>query len=904
MAFPETAQDLAVEAYLAREWRNLVAPGHVRGGDRVTIAHGATAEGWRAQPSTCDFTLDNRDGRYSPRNPAGPYYGGLGRNTPLRVSLGQLADDFDRTVAVGWGTTATGATWSTAATGTTSSSVSGGSATHTVSTTSSFRISYLGGLTYSTVDVAVTVTLADGDITGAPIEPANLMLRGTTSGFYGLVRLAISTTEDVTITLHHVNGGGELAPAVATGITHTAGQALRVRAQAEGQTMRAKVWVAADPEPLDWQITAHAPLLPAAGWVGVRSGVAGGNTDTPVVFAYSDIEVRSPRWSGEVSQWPISSDTSGTDVTTSIRGSGLLRRLGQGSAPLRSALYRGMTSESITRPRAYWPCEDGESATVFGSGIDGGHRMHLRGDVDPASWSSAPATEDIPTWNVGYAVGAVRAFPSTGYLRLMAFVSIPTSLGGDRVIMSMTTTGTARNWSLAVNAAGSLIVRAIDSSGANILTDSWGFNLLGQTGLVWIYLIQNGTAIDWQIGSASIDTGVLGVGSGTLASRTFVRTPQVTIGAPGGDLEGMAIGHVTVLDTDEFWSVIDFARAWTGETAAARLQRLAAEEGIPLALDLGPDGDTSPRMGPQRPGTFLALAEECAVADQGTLADARGAAALLYRSRASHYNQTSALVVGYSDLRQPFEPVDDDRVINRATAARTGGSSVTVERTTGPLSVAPPPTGIGRYDSGGSTTVNVASDQQLGDHAAWTVHLGTVDEPRWPNIGVNLAATPALRDDVLRLTLGARLDIADPPHWLPPDDIATIVRGYREVLGRYEHTIRWALLPESPYRVGVVGDDVLGRVDTQSSELDSGVDATDTTLSVATLAGPRWITSAAYASHFPFDIRVGGEVMTVTAISGGSSPQSFTVTRSINGVIKGHDAGAIVALAQPSIVAR
>lgn len=34
------------------------------------------------------LVLNNRHGRYSPRNPQSPYYGRIGRNTPIRVRVG------------------------------------------------------------------------------------------------------------------------------------------------------------------------------------------------------------------------------------------------------------------------------------------------------------------------------------------------------------------------------------------------------------------------------------------------------------------------------------------------------------------------------------------------------------------------------------------------------------------------------------------------------------------------------------------------------------------------------------------------------------------------------------------------------------------------------------------------
>jgi len=50
------------------------------------------------------------------------------------------------------------------------------------------------------------------------------------------------------------------------------------------------------------------------------------------------------------------------------------------------------------------------------------------------------------------------------------------------------------------------------------------------------------------------------------------------------------------------------------------------------------------------------------------------------------------------------------------------------------------------------------------------------------------------------------------------------------------------------------------------------------------------------AAAFPVDVNIGGEKVTVTNITGASSPQTFTVTRSVNGVVKTHAAGEQVRL--------
>jgi hypothetical protein len=64
------------------------------------------------------------------------------------------------------------------------------------------------------------------------------------------------------------------------------------------------------------------------------------------------------------------------------------------------------------------------------------------------------------------------------------------------------------------------------------------------------------------------------------------------------------------------------------------------------------------------------------------------------------------------------------------------------------------------------------------------------------------------------------------------------------------------------------------------------------------------VTSADLPADFPIAITVGGEVMSLTAVTGTSSPQTGTVTRSVNGVVKAHDAGTLVRLDHPFYISR
>jgi hypothetical protein len=111
-------------------------------------------------------------------------------------------------------------------------------------------------------------------------------------------------------------------------------------------------------------------------------------------------------------------------------------------------------------------------------------------------------------------------------------------------------------------------------------------------------------------------------------------------------------------------------------------------------------------------------------------------------------------------------------------------------------------------------------------------------------------------------------------------------------------------VPGAPWTVGVLDTDgtpntAMAPADTDDSSLHTTVNTVATSWSVDINEGPLWTTTAA---NYPLDIECDGEVVTVTAVSGGASPQTFTVTRSVNGVVKGHTAGAAIRVAHPLTV--
>ena len=257
------------------------------------------------------------------------------------------------------------------------------------------------------------------------------------------------------------------------------------------------------------------------------------------------------------------------------------------------------------------------------------------------------------------------------------------------------------------------------------------------------------------------------------------------------------------------------------------------------------------------------------------------------------YLQASARVFALDyaagHISDPFEPTDDDQKLrNEITARRTDGGEYTYSKLEGPQNVNDPaddPDGVGVYDEG--IEVNVATDAQLPDQASWRVFLSTVDEDRYPTVRVDLAANPDLAEDLTGLTLGDRVTIANPPEWLAPGTIELIAEGGTEPIGHpNDWDMRLNASPGMPWLVAQIaasaaaaGPDSPNRCDTSGSRLVDAVDDDDTELLVHTPADGMfdrapWILSAGLAdapnlkaTHFPLDLKLGGEVVRATALA-------------------------------------
>lgn len=394
--------------------------------------------------------------------------------------------------------------------------------------------------------------------------------------------------------------------------------------------------------------------------------------------------------------------------------------------------------------------------------------------------------------------------------------------------------------------------------------------------------------------------------SGTMGTVVSV------VGNWGGATQGMSLGHLgvfSVAGTPDGGSAQPGMTIYDGadggyarESAIDRIRRLAVEE--PVLRLTARDGDNSTLselMGPQGRAEPTTLLGEVVETDGGILAETMDRLGLVYRDRATLYNQPPRLTLDYAagQIAPPLEPAEDDaNRPNDVTVTRAGGSSGRVVIEDGPNGARPPEQGgVGTYEE--AVTRSLGTDEQTEPIAAWRAHLGTWDEARYPTVRVELHRRPELIPQALRLRVGDLIRITNPPMYTGPGPLDLIVRQIQHEPRPRAWVLTLGCTPAGPYRVGVVGQ---SRVDTSGTKLTAAVTATATTWPVAVTAGRPWITSAAYPAEFPFDVAMGGEVATVTAITG-TGPQQMTVIRAVNGVRKGHSAGAAVRLAHPAIVA-
>jgi hypothetical protein len=472
-----------------------------------------------------------------------------------------------------------------------------------------------------------------------------------------------------------------------------------------------------------------------------------------------------PRFLGFADGSPRSGTCRAPTPPPTLEASGVLRRLGQGSAPLSSPARRSISH--LPGLLAYWPLEDDKFAVTAASALDRGPAMAVADGLPVFAAAKATNFSD-PVMQVHDAVlvGQVPNYVDTGQLQFRFMMSMTDEgvYSSDVAdLVTFYTTGSVNKWTISLGQTvlpGTFVLIG-RSTGAtpNVVTipdnvDSGIGQIIDKPTLVSIDLTQVGADFNLKLWYHYPGDAFVLYYEKTVSSQTFGKITRVVVhGNPVtvGALDHAFLGHVYARSVVSPGS--DLRKAFggdAGETTAERLTRLCSDASIPLTVH----GASSLLMGQQTSRKLLDLIQECEETEQGVLVDGIDQG-LTFFTYAHRRNRDAALTidVARSQVAKELTPVDDDQQTrNKWEVKRDGGGSTTVEDADGPMGTGV----IGIYDS--SLSVSTNSEDRLGDYAGWLVHLGTFDGYRYPQISFDLAKNPELA--------GAWVDV------LPTDHIA------------------------------------------------------------------------------------------------------------------------------------
>lgn len=937
------------EMFYSGVWNDVTS--YVYNRDTIGISRGTQSEGTTADPSQITATLQNTDYRFSARNPTSPLYGLIGRNTPFRVRAGlTLSDNYGLGLAnespVGYASTPDAAALDIV--GDIDIAVEFTAMTVTSGTQCLVSKGTSNGVTGTQLSYQVLL----GVSAGVPHVTLRWSTDGTTVKFvdHPMAALTPYTHMAIRVTLQVNNGAGGNTASFYTSSNGTVGGTWNLDGST---TVTAGVTSIFSGTGI---CTVGAQATPADGFRGlifaafIKNGIAGtavanpnfaaqavraasfadpaGRTWTMTNDSYIDYYLHT-RMIAEISDTRQRRDISGTDIYAQISASGVSRRLQQGeNAPNADVLAAYLQGSNTIRSWTGQNPNDqfnraqlaavGATVITYGDGDLGfGTKViTLNGDPPPRDANGYLLSDylngDVLTAAGGQIACAYTFQAGQGQL---GDISVVVNNGYDGVI------GT-REWEVQVrgDTGQVLLLQRQQNYTTGVVTLSTLLTVsvpavAGPTGSgngdglkhdVFLFLQTSGGNITWNLyfDGTSIGSGTISTATLSAFSQFHVAYAAVNGGAAQFGYVGCWVGSSALAVSAATYHQI--SQGYLAETAADRITRLCTGDGITISIN-GVAASTMP-MGPQGSQKLFELLTECATSDGGYLADLRAGLGLAYIPRSALYKQTPTVTLDYAThvFSDDPQPTDDDlNIHNDITATNYTGTSVEQTLTAGALSTLAPPNGINPYP--GSVSVNVASDGFLPDIARWALNQQTVDKPRWPQLPLSMLNTAvrtntALYNAIADAGLTSLVQITNPVLPLPPDPINVLLFGDQETIAQDQWDLKWNCVPADVYQAAGVYASAAGstnaKYDAENSTVGTLFNTVATSLSIVSAANTQpWTTNAA---EFPFDIGIGGERMTVTNITGASSPQTFTVTRSVNSIVKSHAVGEAVHLWSPT----
>lgn len=623
-----------------------------------------------------------------------------------------------------------------------------------------------------------------------------------------------------------------------------------------------------------------------------------GNTWT---VAGTNVEITNAdyRFHGEFSAPVIkpkqSANGVGTNVEIEAEAGGIIRRLLIGGT-LQSAIYRTFSTYGAN---GWWTGEDNTTAdtTSASSGTTG---------VAPAAISNisfagmdkeiAGSAGVMETQGAGWMTGYCATVSTTTESHFYAFFKFPSIPATDQVFLTWYNSGSIKKCDMTVGAS-TYRLRTFDQAGGLLFTSNVSFGTGGEP-TRWIAyhsrMINNGGNIDVTHEWHAVGTDLYFSAGATAGSAAgSVGIPKAVY--VNTDMTGVRFCHVMLSNKTglEFFSgtptanVVNFARAFAGELADARFRRICALLGV-TPIVIGALDDTE-AMGAEPIDKGMNILYQIPEVDGGILSEATDQLAFEYRTRKSLYNQYG-MQLAYAKLAKNLAGTPDDNgIANDIILSRANGGSARATLAFGPMSIQAPPNGINPVPD--DPQVNNWQDSRLPYLVQHQLLVRTWPTSRYPDIAVNLhhpffTGNTALNLAAIKTAMGDLITVDTLPQFMAPDVLYLMVRGMTEALYSQNRTITWNAVPYGPYissEVESIGNYQFKAAHTTingvvQQQLNAGINNSVTSIAVKTLSGVLFTTGAVN-----YTIKIGGEFMTVTNVSGTTSPQTLTVTRGVVG---------------------
>jgi hypothetical protein len=323
---------------------------------------------------------------------------------------------------------------------------------------------------------------------------------------------------------------------------------------------------------------------------------------------------------------------------------------------------------------------------------------------------------------------------------------------------------------------------------------------------------------------------------------------------------------------------------YDGEPAGTRFLRITNEIGITRYI-AGASADT-PRMGPQPIATAIDILREIRATDGGRIYDEPAGPGVTMMTRRFMVAATPRATFTLAQIKPPFKPTRDVYLANYVTVKNADAGEITVAKTSGARSTAPPPAGVG--ESRQSFDVNLYDETfDMPQRASWELARGTIEGRQYTSMTLDLLANPGLTSTAKSIKEGDYIVVTG----AAPDDIHLWVVGISETVAAVEREITFECESYEINRVGKWSDGTW-RWGTGALALSAPATSTATSWTVSSTERLDLLVPGAA----PLDLMAAGERVTCTVIGAvtGTGPysQTLTVTRSVNGVVKAQVSGS------------